>query len=306
MKYRAYGRTLESDRPLPELEPIEAGPADLRLAWGAIVRAPAGLHWTTLWRFSDGEPWVTSARDGSAHHFRFGRFADFRVSPVRIEVAPRGRVTGPMLRHLLLDQALPLALASGGALVLHASAVVIDGRAVLFVGEAGAGKSTMAAFLVRAGARVLADDGVLIEERGDGALEAVPSYPGLRLLPDAFAAAALDAGQPAGDQAARKRRVVVSARPGMFQSSPAPLGRVYVLAEGTDLALSRVTRRDAAMALVRHAYRPGTEDRPGLRRQFDAIARSAAGLDLWTLQRPRSFSRMAEVADRVARHARVG
>lgn len=306
MKYRAYGRTLESDRPLPELEPVEAGHTDLRLAWDAVVRAPAGLNWTTLWRFSDGEPWVTSAREGAAHHFRFGRFAEFRVSPMLIEMAPRGRVADTTLRHLLLDQALPLALASTGALVLHASAVLLGSRAVLFVGSAGAGKSTMAAVLARSGTPVLADDGVLIRERDDGGLEAVPSYPGLRLLPDASAATALDAPPARGGVASRKRRVVASAQPGLFRSTPAPVGRVYLLAEGPDVEMQRITRRDAAIAVVRHAYRPGTDDRAGLRQQLDTIARCTSGLDVWTLRRPRDFSRMAEVAERVAAHAAVG
>lgn len=304
MMYRAYGRVLESDRLLPELEPVEAPRPDVRLVWDARVQAPADLRWTTLWRFSDGEPWVTAARGSGAQHFRFGRFADFRVSPALIEMAPRGRVADSTLRHLLLDQALPLALASAGSLVLHASAVLLGGRAVLFAGPAGAGKSTLAALLARRGVPVLADDGVLIEEGPDGSLHAVPSYPGLRLFEDSSVAASLDGGGAVSDYSP-KRRFVSAARPGLFESAPARLGRIYVISAADELDMARLSRRDAAMAIVRHAYRPGADDRPGLRTQLETIARCSETLDVWSLRCPRDFSRADDVAGAVALHAGV-
>lgn len=52
------------------------------------------------------------------------------------------------------------------ALVLHASAVDVDGRALAFVGASGTGKSTLAAALGRAGHPLVSDD-VLRVEPGD-------------------------------------------------------------------------------------------------------------------------------------------
>lgn len=301
MMYCAYGRVLESDQPLPELDAASAVRADLRLVWNATVHAPPGARWSTLWRFSSGEPWVTAARASNAHHFRFGRLAEFRVSAALIEMAPRGRVADATLRHLLLDQALPLALAAQGALVVHASAVSLQGRAVLFAGRAGAGKSTLAALLSRDGAPVLADDGVLLEESAEG-LRAVPSYPGLRLFSDSSAAAAL---RPAGTEESdsTKRRMVHAMRPDMFQSAAAPLGRIYVLSDGPTLSIDRVSRRDAAIEILRHVYRADIDDPHALRRQLDAIAGVSSALDVWILTRPRDFSKAAEVARAVAAHA---
>ena len=302
MMYRAYGRVLESDQPLPELDAASAGRADLRLVWNATVHAPPGARWSTLWRFSSGEPWVTAARASNAHHFRFGRLAEFRVSAALIEMAPRGRVADATLRHLLLDQALPLALAAQGALVVHASAVSLQGRAALFAGRAGAGKSTLAALLARDGAPILADDGVLLEESAEG-LRAVPSYPGLRLFSDSSAAAALKPARIEVSDDSTKRRVVQAMRPDMFQSAAAPLGRIYVLSDGPALSIDRVTRRDAAIEILRHAYRADIDDAHALRRQLDAIAGVSSALDVWILTRPRDFSKAAEVARAVAAHA---
>ena len=62
--------------------------------------------------------------------------------------------------------------------MLHASGVVLGGRAALFAGPPGAGKSSLAAALLRRGAPLLSDDTVALELR-DGALIA---HPGAALL----------------------------------------------------------------------------------------------------------------------------
>src|SRR5262249_11919219 len=72
---------------------------------------------------------------------------------------------------IVVAQALPLAATLRGLEVLHASGVVLDGRAVLITGAAGAGKSSLAAALMRAGGLLLSDDAVALELH-DGALMA--------------------------------------------------------------------------------------------------------------------------------------
>lgn len=59
-------------------------------------------------------------------------------------------------------------LARGGGLLLHASSLVQDGVAYLFVGHSGAGKSTTAMNAVSAGAEVLSDDRTIVTLDADG------------------------------------------------------------------------------------------------------------------------------------------
>ena len=56
---------------------------------------------------------------------------------------------------------------SDGGLFLHASSVIIDGGAVLFLGHSTAGKSTIAR-LLGAAYPVLADDAVFVSRRPEG------------------------------------------------------------------------------------------------------------------------------------------
>ncbi len=60
-------------------------------------------------------------------------------------------------------------------LVLHASAVAIDGRGALITGPSGAGKSALALQLMALGATLVADDGVLLRRRGDALVALAPA-----------------------------------------------------------------------------------------------------------------------------------
>jgi len=66
-------------------------------------------------------------------------------------------------------------------LQLHASAVAAGGRGLLITGATGAGKTTLALEMIALGARLIADDLVLVRRSGDGrlALAAPPNGDGL-------------------------------------------------------------------------------------------------------------------------------
>jgi HprK-related kinase A len=82
----------------------------------------------------------------------------------------------PLAQGLLaaeMGMNLQMALAQRRYLLLHASAVERDGRAVLMTGISGAGKSTLAALLMARGWRLMGDEFVLIDPR-TGAAHAFP------------------------------------------------------------------------------------------------------------------------------------
>ena len=63
---------------------------------------------------------------------------------------------------------------SADAALIQASAVAIEGRAVLITGKPGSGKSSLCLALIDRGAQLIGDDGVTLERKGDRAIASPP------------------------------------------------------------------------------------------------------------------------------------
>ncbi|HET6248018.1 MAG TPA: hypothetical protein VFE47_10005, partial [Tepidisphaeraceae bacterium] len=138
-----------------------------------------------------------------------------------ITITPTPNADDRLIRLYLLGPILALLLHQRQFLVLHSSAVSINGQTIAFVGEKGMGKSTMAAALHARGHALMADDLVAVDTRITPPL-AYPGFPQLKLFPES--AALLSGGDPtllpkvhpALDKRARRTD-------GPFQADPLPL-----------------------------------------------------------------------------------
>jgi hypothetical protein len=124
--------------------------------------------------------WLAEAHDEGALSARVGRDGDYLVAewPHRARFRVKRDGSEPLFEadpearasdvEKLRRGAVRLLLAHlAGAIPLHASAVAIDGRAIVCVGGTGLGKSTLAAALCDlAGGSLLGDDAVVIERNG--------------------------------------------------------------------------------------------------------------------------------------------
>jgi hypothetical protein len=271
-RYAFAGLVLDSALPLPELPPAaDARPGctvDLGSPEAAYDRPTGDAVWT-----------IRPAAEGQGFTIDVAGGARFVVAAAGDAVlcVPVAGVAESVVRHLLLDHVLPRVLSLRGALVLHASALrAPDGRAVAFIGPSGAGKSTVAASLVASGWPLLSDDALVVERQGDRPV-AVPTYPGLRLWPDAASWLATDPDRPpAGADKLRFDAASFGRAPG-FSAAPVPLGRLYFLETDPDLeapAVTRVSSGEALRELFEGELRLAAADRPSLQRSFDRIGGS--------------------------------
>lgn len=257
--YRWGGLTIASDFELPEL-PLADGGEDDVAPWrvtSRVGRAPSrpGRRWFHRWTRANGRPWAALARDSSGHLLRFTEIGDFDVSVAARTIAcyPHDDAPAHTVRHLLLDQVLPLVIGDRNHLSLHGSVVAAPEGALVFLGSSGHGKSSLAAHLARRGCPIVSDDCCVVELSGAG-LTVVPTYPGLRLRPDAIAGALgprVEAGEPVAHYTTKQR---LADRQGLpYAGHAVPLARVYVIAARTELEQSRrvaITPRSGSQALL--------------------------------------------------------
>ena len=89
------------------------------------------------------------------------------------------------VRVLLLSVVLGIVLHKKEKFPLHASAVEHNGKTLLFSGQCGIGKSTLATAFIKRGAKLISDDITVIETLGNKFF-AAPSFSHIKLWPDSL------------------------------------------------------------------------------------------------------------------------
>jgi hypothetical protein len=190
-------------------------------------------------------------------------------------------------------------------IVLHASAVEVNGQAVAFCGSSGAGKSTLAAALAQQGYRLLTDDVCAITLSPGVAPIVHPDGRQLKLWAEAIDE--LELKQSRGERV-RNCLEKFYVEPRDATTEPLPLGAVYVLREALPSHVPGIERPnvvDAALLLRYHAYRPLLVIRFEQKlHYFHAAARIANQHGIFLLTRPLEFAAMPEALSWLEQHWR--
>ncbi len=259
MTRRAYGLRL-GGVDLPELPEGEPGPVDVTVTHAPVPLTPPG--WST-----------------AGHVARMGWEDGVRleVSATEIRVDRPPEVSDAVARLPVLGGGLAVALQARGHLVLHATAVVFDGRAVAIAGPRGAGKTTLALAAMKAGAAVVADDVVALTHTYD----VLPGIGRLRAWPDALRAVGVDPEGLGRVHPEVDKRWLPCGTP-----AQAPLVAVVVLTRAGSPGLVRCSASEAWLEGVRHTYAPdalGSERRAA---HFQRVAAWARDVPVYRLNRP--------------------
>jgi hypothetical protein len=246
--YTAYGLDIASELELPELMPADqkacsTGRRPVRVEYGAVdLQLAEGSEDVLAW-----------ARPGDAclNYEGVGVFHVIDGKSVRVD--PVSGADARAIRLYLLGPALSLLLHQRGLLVLHASAVAIDGQVVAFVGEKGEGKSTLAAAMMKRGHPLVSDDLLPIDLHGTAPV-VVPGFPQLKLMPDAL------------EHLGEKPNALPQLHPDSekrgapatnFAPSALPLSRIFVLCRSLVNRTEPIAPQERVIELIRHSYLAG-------------------------------------------------
>jgi hypothetical protein len=291
--YFAYGLAVQSSISLPELVGSAVCEPDVTVRLGkvgrplpAITNRGSGFHMTA-------QEAVLFWEDVGTFLVRGGK---------EIIVEPAERAEERLVRLPILGAVFAVLLHQRGFLVLHASAVAVDGKAIAFLGAKGSGKSTTAATFYARGHELLADDVVALDLSGMLPPIALSGFPQFKLWPEA--AASLLGDDPevlpplCSGYEKRSRRVV-----DRFSENPLPLRGVYAISEGPDLQIKRLAPQHAILALIGNSYvaRFGKQllNGTGASSHLHQCTSLVNTIPVYSLERPNSLPSLPAVAQLV-------
>jgi hypothetical protein len=236
--YTVFGLTLRSEFVLEALTETDApaGQVDVtvRRATGLIRDAAPPM-----------DPFFDITPD--AQYLYWSALGAFVIrDPATVEVEPHPGVSDHLVSQAFLGIVISLLLELRQILCLHASAVNVGGRAVLFLGDKGAGKSTTSGALLARGHLPITDDLVAVETAPDGGLQIRPGFSRMKLWPDSIAALGLEDRD--GDRLIHPGTTKIQKEmPVPIPPHPVPIGAAFVLKRAPDVP------RIAALPLPAHA-----------------------------------------------------
>ncbi len=301
--YLLYGTRLRSTWPLPGRESREPGLAEVSLLRRPPLFFGSARHQAARRRHDD-EWWIyTRLRDGS-DYIRLAELFEFLVSPDgrRIAGLPLARSTPESFQAYLLNQALSFALIKQGLEPLHASVVVIAGRAAAFVGASGRGKSPLAAAFLQAGYPLLTDD-LLVLEEGPAGFAAHPGPARIKLYPQT-GLRFLGPGSQGTPLNNRTDKMIYPLPDGLHAEAAVPLGAIYALQpasapSGASVAIRDLAPREAFLEAVRNTFNKQIIDPHRLKRQFELTRRLLSRVPMRSISFPADLSAPAEVIESV-------
>jgi hypothetical protein len=304
--YRLYGLALSTPLDLPCPAVSGARRTDVRLRAGSRARFAALRSLTRSGRPS--RSWFTCRRlDDGATYLRWAGLFEFLVAPdgrdIRFHRLPKA--TWESLSTYLLGQVLSFSLLAFGVEPLHGTAVVVDGRAIGFLGDCGYGKSTLGAAFLRLGYPILTDD-LMVLARTRSGWDVQPGMPRIKLFPG-VARPVLGVARgvaPLNDGTAKQ---IFPLGEGQAYRRPAPLHALYVLpdpatAERRDaerIAIEPLSAGAALLEIVRSTFNTIVTDRARLARQFAFASELAAAVSVRRLSYARSLTRLPAVCEAV-------
>src|SRR5262245_15219970 len=275
----------------PDVELVEYSASDVRQACklgGMLVEAS---DFYRLFRL----------RDGSIH-LRWPGLFEFLISPDGSRIGWRNLDGTPReaLQEYLLGQVLSFVMLVRGIEPLHATAVVVGGGAIAFLGDSGYGKSSLGASFVRENYPLLTDDVLVLEQRAQDLL-AHPGMPRIKLFPEM--SGSMFQGADGTPMNRWTRKTIFALNAWQHQASAIPLRTLYVLSppgnRSRKVSLRKMSEREAFMSVLKNTFNDVLLSPTRLKRQFE-FARSIKTLvPVKALSYPRTVTALPGVVEAI-------
>lgn len=288
--YKAFGLTVSSEIPLPELIHI-----NIENDITDIVIEKADLY-TLRTEFNSDEYFVI--KKGSII-FRMPEVGIFLIqSGNRIVVSPFDGAPEDEIRLYILGTCMGAILMQRMILPLHGSAVAINGKAYVIVGDSGAGKSTLASAFLKRGYQLMSDDVIPVTLTNENVPIVTPSYPQQKLWLESLNHFKMDSNN-FSPLIVREDKFAVPVQD-QFVTEPLPLAGVFELIKGDndEIEVNPIQHLQRFYKLYYHTYRNFFIQQSGLMDwHFNISAKLINKIDFFQLRRPTNRFTAPDLSD---------
>lgn len=190
------------------------------------------------------------------------------------------------IRVFLLSSGMGALLHQRGLLPMHASTIEWNNQGVMFMGNSGVGKSTLAAACAKQGAAVLADDISLVDTSGRQP-QVIPAFPQVKLWEDSLRK--LEENHENLQKVRAELGKYWKNIRDNFKNEPKPVERAFLLSpmNKNDFGLKKIQGIEKFNVLKNNTYKFRFISGTGLEKNhFAHISRFANGVELYKLERP--------------------
>jgi len=241
--YSAFGIRIDSEILLPELSVVpETATADVIIRYGDLTNTDDSMCNYNDWKAGN---FLFKVDDVPAFCIMNGK--QIVVQPFQDSAAVLPELLGTVMGALLMQR---------NMLPVHGSMIIMNGFAIIFTGESGAGKSTTAAALRKRGYTLMSDDLSAMTCDCDGIFWGQPGYMQQRLGEDTTELLDIDtSGLEKVFEFRNKYVVPVSVD---FDLKPIPIGAIYeiVKAPCEEIIIENLQGIEKLKTLMNNTYQP--------------------------------------------------
>ncbi len=294
-KYWGFGLNISSQIEFPELLPSDFTAADVTITIG---KTPETLEGETV--IKRAYSWLTD--DEYLLNLKtVARYYATRGEKIVVEPLPG--IDEHSVRLFLLGTVIAAILYQRGQIPLHASAVVKDGKLVLFTGNSGAGKSTLIANLASRGYVIFTDDiCVLRHTTGSTDVLGTASYPMVKLWEDAI--------EQLGNTQFNKEFKIRPKLPkygqffyDRFSAESLPVDKLFILApqnSAGEISIDKLPPMEAFREIEKQAYRNQLIANTKLRGlHFSLLSQISNNIPVYKVTRPLSGTNVDLLSDAI-------
>jgi hypothetical protein len=309
-RYGVYGIDIVSDRPLAMPAYSHDPLGRVECVRGAAAVFDAARQTTALERAPDAWHQYAALGDGSTY-VRWQGVGEFLVAANgrRITSRPAADGSRESFQVYMLGQALSFALVKQRFEPLHATAIVVDGHAIAFLGGSAFGKSTLAACFLAGGHRLLTDDLLILRSCAEG-IVAYPGPPRIKLFPQIARTFLSGAASGVAMNAGTEKRILALDET-QACARPVRLAAIFSLAVPRESCRSNrptiepMSPREAFVELVGSSFNRRLAGAQRMARQFAAMAPIADAVPFKKLTYPRRIDLLTDVRAMVLADAHV-